>query len=177
MKDNPGTEVRLFGDNFILRPWELADAAWYVASRDEEVFKWTTEVPELTVSSAEKAIVSVNNDPMIHSFAIAAKNSNELLGNLCLVLRGKYADCGELMYWLAPVGRGRGIATKSLILLCEWAFASHKLKSICLKTKAGNIRSQSVAVRAGFQPMSEQDIINKEPGWAWFELAGAHENI
>jgi len=37
---------RITGDDFYLRRWEVQDAAWYVHARDEEIFRWTTNVSE-----------------------------------------------------------------------------------------------------------------------------------
>ena len=59
------------------------------------------------------------------------------------------------MYWLTASGRGRGIATKAVRLLCDWAFTELGLERLTLKTYKANVSSRRVAERVGFRP-SEQ---------------------
>ena len=168
MKGQRYPDVTLHTDDLVLRPWEVKDAAWYVEARDEEVFKWTRESPELTVEETEEAIRSGNRDPDALGFAIADDRTGEKLGSICLAFREKTRDCAEVMYWLAHWGRGRGIATNAVKLLCEWAFHSLGLERVTLKTLVGNTRSQLVAKRAGFQEQSVSDEGNAD--CLWFEL-------
>jgi RimJ/RimL family protein N-acetyltransferase len=74
------------------------------------------------------------------------------------------------MYWLAPAGRGRGIATKAVRLLCRWAFDSLGLERITLQTRPGNARSQAVARRAGFQRLEGAGETQPDDHALWFEL-------
>jgi RimJ/RimL family protein N-acetyltransferase len=53
-------------------------------------------------------------------------------------------------YWLLPDARGRGLATRSVRLLCEWAFRTFGVAELGLVTEAGNVRSQRVAEASGF---------------------------
>jgi [ribosomal protein S5]-alanine N-acetyltransferase len=154
--------VVLHHDDVLLRPWQVDDARWYVEARDEEVFKWTTELRELTVSQAEAAIERVNGSDDVLSFAVADPQSCELLGNIALVRDNSRAFTGEVMYWLAPHGRGRGVATKAVTLLCVWALTNLSFEQIALKTHMDNVPSQRVADRAGFRRV-EQEGGNTEP--------------
>ena len=43
-------------DGISLRRWRPDDAEWYVAARDDRIFRWTREDPELTVPVARRAI-------------------------------------------------------------------------------------------------------------------------
>ena len=74
------------------------------------------------------------------------------------------------MYWLAPWGRGRGIAVKSVKLLSQWAFDTLELERVILKTLDGNSRSQLVAERAGFQRQDGRGEKKTEANIVWFEL-------
>lgn len=53
-------------------------------------------------------------------------------------------------YWLSPVGRGRGLATRAVNLLAEWAFTDLVLARLELTCGPDNIASQRVAARCGF---------------------------
>jgi RimJ/RimL family protein N-acetyltransferase len=163
-------DVTLHGDIFLLRPWKVEDATWYVESRDEEVFKWTKEKKSLTIAQAEEAIRSLDDNPDAIGFAIVDNKNLELVGNIALAFREKNRKIAEVMYWLAPSGRGRGIATNSVKLLCQWAFGFLRLELITLKTHAGNVRSQSVAKRAGFQARENALEDKSNTNILWFDL-------
>jgi len=101
----------LVQDEVLLRPWQVADATWYVEARDEEVLRWTTERRDLTVEETEDAIQAVNARDDVASFAIIDTSCNELVGNIAAVKDESDVREAEVMYWLAASGRGRGIAT------------------------------------------------------------------
>ncbi len=158
----------ILGDGFFLRPWQVTDAAWYVENRDEEIFRWTTEKRTLTVEETENAIRQVNESSEAHCFAIIDAASGQILGKIALTVdEPQEPHSAEIMYWLAAPARGRGIATRAVRQMCEWAFTEFHLKRIFLKTYPGNLRSQLVAQRAGFQLRA--DLAALEPGNVWFE--------
>jgi RimJ/RimL family protein N-acetyltransferase len=169
VEDKRYPSVVLHADDFSLRPWEVEDARWYVESRDEEVFKWTRERRDLTVEGTEEAIKAGNHDPEALGFAIVDSENGEKVGSICLAFRERNRYSAEVMYWLAPWGRGRGIATNAVKLLSQWAFDSLGLKRVTLKTLPGNTRSQLVAKRAGFQ--SQKGEHGGEANYLLFELA------
>lgn len=53
-------------------------------------------------------------------------------------------------YWLGPDARGRGIATRTLRLMAQWAFSSLGVMRLELTCAPDNIGSQRVAERCGF---------------------------
>jgi len=148
--------VILRADKVLLRPWQVEDARWYVEARDEEIFRWTTEKRALSVAEAEAAIQQINSSGDKPCFAIIEPQSGELLGNIALALDEPGDRSGEIMYWLAAPGRGRGIATQAVKVLCQWAFATLALEQIGLRTLVDNLASQRVAERAGFQRTQTQ---------------------
>jgi RimJ/RimL family protein N-acetyltransferase len=60
----------------------------------------------------------------------------------------------EVGYYLRPDAWGRGLATRSLRLVCEWMHARGE-ETIELCTHPANARSQRVAERAGFRRAGE----------------------
>ena len=158
----PSTPLR--GITVVLRPWEDEDAAWYVAARDGEVFQWTTETRDLTAEAVREAIRRNRAKPGWVGLAITDAVSGALLGNLALRPTGLRAGEGEVSYWLAPEGRGRGAATEAVRLLVDWAFQFGGFNRVILQTKPGNSRSQAVALRAGFR-REDADAVRH-----WFSL-------
>lgn len=159
----------MYGDSFFLRPWQVEDAEWYVKARDEAIFKWTTEKRSLTVAQTEAAIREANRNPSSYCLAIVERTGH-LMGNIALVIREKKKRTAEIMYWLAPEGRGRGLATKSVYLLSEWAFHALELEQILLKTHPDNVVSQRVAERAGFHSQKDTEVA---AGHLWFARRNA----
>jgi RimJ/RimL family protein N-acetyltransferase len=168
-----GSPPTLQTDDILLRYWTVDDATWYVESRDEEVYKWTTERRELTVAETVEAIQRLHeNTSGAVGYAIVDSQSLQMLGNIALVLADDRKSA-EVMYWLAPWGRGRGVATRAVNLLCQWAFQQFDLDRITLHAHCENIRSQAVAKRAGFQCQTSQTTGNEDqgkPDHLWFEL-------
>jgi RimJ/RimL family protein N-acetyltransferase len=160
--------VTLRNDLVMLRPWQIEDAPWYVKARDEEIYRWTTERRTLTVEETEAAIRQVNAGDPITSFAIVAIDSGHLVGNIALARDEHVRSSGEVMYWLAAAGRGRGIATAAVELICRWAFAELDLAQITLQTHADNARSQHVAERTGFKRMRDANTSEQQADRVWF---------
>ncbi|MEZ5357396.1 MAG: GNAT family N-acetyltransferase [Candidatus Zixiibacteriota bacterium] len=160
----------LRNNTVLLRRWTEDDAEWYVNSRDEEIFKWTTEKRGLTVEEARESIAVVNSREDVSSFAIIDRTSDSIVGNIALVTTKENRHIGEAMYWLAPEGRGKGFATFALRLLCEWAFRERCLDKVILKTHIDNRPSQLVAERAGFHPFKGADGREDTIQYQWYRL-------
>jgi RimJ/RimL family protein N-acetyltransferase len=140
----------LTAGRFVLRPWEPEDAKWYVAARDEEVYRWTTEPRDLTADVLRAVIVRNRRAPAWVGLAITDGATGQIIGNLSLSPDPTTADTAEVAYWLAPEGRGRGAATEAVRAVCAWAFATTTVARIRLGTHPDNHASQAVARRAGF---------------------------
>ena len=163
--------VVLQNEIILLRPWQHEDARWYVEARDEEIYQWTTESRTLTIEETEAAIRQVNASERIASFAIVDTERDQLVGNIALVVAEDSQRSGEVMYWLAPGGRGRGMASQAVTLVCQWAFAELGLEQVTLQTHVGNLRSQRVAERVGFKRIAASAESGVQPDRIWFVLA------
>jgi RimJ/RimL family protein N-acetyltransferase len=84
-------------------------------------------------------------------FAICAAGSGDFLGLIGLVqLDAVAAEAAEVGYIVAAEARGRGVGTRALRLLSDWAFHALRLERIELRVDMGNAASARVAERAGF---------------------------
>ena len=140
------------GDGVVrLRPPVAADAEWIVAScRDPVVQRWLPALPtpyelehaEWWLGRAERVWADESAAPFVVEDAATAAP----LGVIELRV-GPPADVG---YWLAPAGRGRGLMTRALRLVVDYAFRERGLARLELYTLLDNVPSQRVAERAGF---------------------------
>jgi RimJ/RimL family protein N-acetyltransferase len=82
------------------------------------------------------------------AFAITEARSGELVG-CCGVDDWTDEDVAQLGYWIAADARGRGYATRAVVLLTRWLFDLGAAR-VFLTIVAGNEGSVAVARRAGF---------------------------
>jgi RimJ/RimL family protein N-acetyltransferase len=81
------------------------------------------------------------------ALAVADPTSDDLLGSIDVRL----APTGSIGYWIAPWARGRGVATRALILLSRWSIRVGGVERLELYTDVKNAASQRVAEKAGFR--------------------------
>jgi RimJ/RimL family protein N-acetyltransferase len=82
------------------------------------------------------------------AFALMDARSGDLVG-CCGIDDWSKADVVQFGYWLAASARGRGYATRAVILFTRWLFELGAAR-VFLTIVAGNEASVAVARRAGF---------------------------
>jgi [ribosomal protein S5]-alanine N-acetyltransferase len=84
-------------------------------------------------------------------FALVEPNDdNVILGGSSLNTIDLRQGRAAVGFWLAPVARGRGVATRAVQLICRWAFDDLQLSRLELTCGPDNRASQRVAERCGF---------------------------
>jgi RimJ/RimL family protein N-acetyltransferase len=142
-----------------LRPPVAADvAAITAACQDREVQRWTRIPSPYREEDARHFVTEVAEKGLgtgagVHLLAVPSGPRGEPGGELFGVVgigvdRADFS--GELGYWLAPAGRGRGYATRGGRLLCRFAFEELGLGYLGLLAAVGNAGSNAVARRLGF---------------------------
>ncbi len=133
-----------------LRAWQPEDADWYVsACADPDIQRWTSEPRDLTADDVRRAIAEMHSTRAHAGMAVTDARTGQLLGNAGLARSAADPSVGEVSYWLALSGRGRGAATRAVRLLVGWAWRCG-LRRVELVTHVDNVGSQRVAERAGF---------------------------
>ncbi|MBO0856649.1 MAG: GNAT family N-acetyltransferase [Nocardia sp.] len=86
------------------------------------------------------------------TWAVRTSPGGPVVGMLALSAGSQTGDA-EIGYWLAPVGRGRGLMTRAVRLACDFGFSATGLGLGRIEWRAhvGNHASAAVARRAGFR--------------------------
>ena len=120
--------------------------------RDPAVRQFTY-VPDPWVEGFERTWLERYDQPdgRRAGFAIVDEADGAFLGMAALVtldLGGRQAEAG---YIVGPWARGRGIASRALTLLTDWALDELGLVRIELRITAGNAPSIRVAEKCGYE--------------------------
>jgi RimJ/RimL family protein N-acetyltransferase len=160
-----GPTVTLSDGGVTLRPWSRDDAQFLsVASADPAIRRFNgvhdrqgRPAPPLSILEAEATIarfvlgwqtLATTGTPRDVAFAITNARSGESVG-CCGVDDWTEEDVAQLGYWIAADARGRGYATRAVVLLTRWLFELGAAR-VFLTVVAGNEGSVAVAHRAGF---------------------------
>lgn len=160
-----GPIVTLSDGRVTLRPWTRDDARFMAeASADSAVRRYNgvhdregRPAPPISILQAEAAIDQIvmswrgfatTGTPRGVAFAITDARSGGLVG-CCGVDDWTEEDVAQVGYWIAADARGRGYATRAVILLTRWLFELGAAR-VFLTIVAGNDGSVAVARRAGF---------------------------
>jgi RimJ/RimL family protein N-acetyltransferase len=144
-----------------LRTWREDDAAavFPLISGHRDITYWTRIPWPYTWAHAQEHVRNSRAAWQVGSDAalvIADTASDRMLGSIGLHHINAARDPAsalypnEIGYWLAPSARGRGVTTRSVRLVTDWAFDTLKLPRLWLTVIAGNEASEAVALRAGF---------------------------
>ncbi|MFI9384160.1 GNAT family N-acetyltransferase [Kutzneria sp. NPDC052558] len=148
-----------------LREWADEDAGWYAESvRDPLIQRFTTDSPSLDAAQVRAAIERLRQADDRAGFLVCDSATGQRLGNIALEHDGQ---AGEISYWVAAQGRGRGVATRAVILFSAWIFQHMGLREVWLRVHRDNAASQQVAVRAGYRRDPRRDKSQQVKGEVW----------
>lgn len=158
-EDGDDDRVVTLSDNVVtLRPWSTDEAGFIAdACADPGIRRYNSVPTPYSITDAAATIDQFASNwrafartrrPSGVAFAIADSTSGELAGQ-CGVDDWSNADVAQFGYWLAPAARGRGYATRAVILLTRWLFELGAAR-VFLTIVADNDKSVAVARRAGF---------------------------
>lgn len=140
----------------LLRPWATLDVPAALMARDEptiEGLPWPADA-RYTQADARRFFAEQEDARMrgeeVH-FALVEHASPETVRGGCS-LYGVDPTHGRAAvgYWLTPAARGRGLATRTTLLLARFAFAQLGVARLELTCGPDNKASQHVAERCGF---------------------------
>jgi RimJ/RimL family protein N-acetyltransferase len=128
--------------------------AIYEACQDPEIPRWTNVPSPYGREDAYSYVEAVATQPGVRAFL--AFTDGVLVGSFSVMELDLEARYGEIGYWVAAPARGRGLATRALTLLRDWAAAELGLELIHLLIHEDNERSRRLAERTGFLDTGER---------------------
>lgn len=144
----------------VLRPWEDGDAAALIdAYRDPVLRRWT-RMPVRDHADAARWL-AVRHEGWARqdyvSFVVEEERGGggrELVANVAVKEPRHATGVGEVGYWTVAAARGRGVASRALDALTDWAFGTYGdsgLHWLRLLHQVDNVASCRVAGNAGYE--------------------------
>jgi RimJ/RimL family protein N-acetyltransferase len=139
--------VRLVDGEIELRPLTQDDvpALTVELHGDSEIARWTRVPSPYTEEHAREFITTTDEK----AFAVVDRESGELLGGIGARVYAEHVV--EIGYWVKAEARGRGVATRALVLMADYALSELAAQRVQLTTDPENRASQRVAEKAGFR--------------------------
>lgn len=143
----------LEAEGILLRPPEASDVERiYELCQDPLVGRFTAvPVPYQREDALEYVARSTADWEAGSGAPFLITVGGEVVGSIGVFRKPWDGAVGEAGYWIGAEARGRGIATRALVLVTRWAFDAMGLARIQLGTNRENLASQQVAIKAGFQ--------------------------
>jgi RimJ/RimL family protein N-acetyltransferase len=137
----------------VLDGHSLADTASHLAGEDEEQARRFGWFPKRSTEATVRAAIERWQEQWrtggpTRAFAVREAATGRLVGG-CEVRLGE-RGVATMSYWVFPLFRGRGYATRAVGLVCDYAFSELAVRLIELHVAADNSASRGVARRAGF---------------------------
>lgn len=152
-----------------LRPWRASDADSLVtAGQDPAIRQWNL----LVVASAAEAGKRIERmherwqNEQSAIWAIAHPDGGQAVGLIGLGDIDLAGGSAEILYWVLPAGRGRGVMVEATKRLSQWAFDDLGLHRLRLCHSMANPASCRVATKAGFSVEGTmRSALLHEDGW------------
>ncbi|WJV44345.1 GNAT family N-acetyltransferase [Streptomyces flavofungini] len=146
----------------VLRPWDDGDAAALIeAYRDPLLRRWT-RMPVRDRADAARWLAVRHNGWAAGdyvSFVVEEEHGDDgpggrrLVANVAVKTPRHPTGVGEVGYWTVAAARGRGVASRALDALTDWAFGTYGdsgLHWLRLLHQVDNVASCRVAAKAGY---------------------------
>ena len=147
----------VLGDGIVvLHCLRLQDAEAHLAGEDDDQVRWLNEGHRSTPDRVSAWIGEnhdewIGNGPRRH-FGIFDGATKALAGGVeaNLGLLDGAPEQVNLSYAVFPAWRGRGLAARAVLLVCDWLAASTSARTAVIRIEPGNDHSHGVAVACGF---------------------------
>jgi ribosomal-protein-alanine N-acetyltransferase len=136
----PDSPAVLSADGVHLRRFAENDVALLLAAtRDPEIVRWTFIPADLDERRARLLVqrgLVMEGEGRFHRYVISASPDAPSAGQVVIVLQDDDDPrCADIVYWLLPEARGRGLVTRAVRLLIRWAFDEAGVSKLALYTR------------------------------------------
>ena len=145
--------VELAVGSLLLRPPDAAEAVDALAMvLDPDTVRWNPVSSVVDVATAREWCERLADwsDGDHATFSVLDADTRRLVGTVSLHKVDHDQRTAEMGYRVAPWARGRGVATASVRVVTDWAFARLGLRRVQLFHAVANEASCRVAVKAGY---------------------------
>ncbi|MEV8595163.1 GNAT family N-acetyltransferase [Streptomyces sp. NPDC052012] len=151
--------TELHGHGLHLRPWDPAShadvEAWLRGTTDPEFQRWNTPIRPVTDPADAREVlrgrVERAADGAMASFRVSDADSDTALGHIAVNDIRPVLRAARVGYWVLPEARGKGVATRALLLTAHWALTELGLHRLELDHAVGHDVSCHIAERCGFR--------------------------
>lgn len=139
-----------------LREWDRTDTAQKFAAFSDPVclrFSWPHVEPFTEVHVREQFDENERarlRGDAINFAVVHALDRDDIRGGAAIYDLDRDQARAAVGYWLPPHARGRGVATRTVLMLARWAFDELAVARLELTCAPDNVASQRVAERCGF---------------------------
>ncbi|MFI2642795.1 GNAT family N-acetyltransferase [Streptomyces sp. NPDC018610] len=148
----------LRGHGLRLRLWDPESEedvkTWLRGRSDPEFRRWNTPlILERDLADARESLTSHATEVADGTgvpFCVTDEATGAVLGHIGMHVASRTMRFGRVGYWVLPEARGRGVASRALLLATRWAFAELPLHRIELGHALGHGASCRIAERCGY---------------------------
>ncbi|MEV5463296.1 GNAT family N-acetyltransferase [Streptomyces sp. NPDC002788] len=153
-----GPQPELNGHGLRLRLWDPGSGSdvdtWLRGMRDPEFRRWNTPLRLVTDRRGARDALLAREQSAAEgtslAFRVADARSDTALGHIGVNEIKYHLKVARVGYWVLPEARGRGVATRALLLAAHWAFTELGLNRLELDHAVGHEASCRIAERCGF---------------------------
>lgn len=142
------------------------------ACRDPLVARYTTVPPNYqpshTVEWMQRGMAGLAGGTDLHT-VIADAVTGDVLGTISLHEINRSSGRAVAGYLTAPWARGRGVARRALLMICEFGFTELRLERIEVTIEPENAASRAAAEAVGFR---EEGLLR-----SYLPIAGARRDM
>ena len=152
--------------------FEVANRAYFAASisdRGDRFFDQFADRHNARLAEQEAGL---------GAYYVLVADDGSVLGRFNLIFAGN--GTAELGYRVAQEVAGRGVATATVLQMCELAAAQHDVRTLRAATAWQNVASQRVLAKAGFiltGPADPAELGGKPGAWYQRDLAAGSRPI
>ncbi len=161
------------GEGFVLRAWRPSDAGSLALHADNRNV-WTnlrTRFPRPYTPEVARAWIARCTSGHERGLQLAIDVDGSAVGGVSVDLVTANAPrVGEIGYWLGEPYWGRGIAGRTVAIVCPLAYARLSLHRLRAVVRSSNERSIRILERSGFAAQSRMRRSDRRPGSAVVEI-------